>query len=226
MEREAEQFSPPPKRRKRSLHRVLFRVKCDSPNELFEMILSKFYAPPTTPSEGQEFLDCICDLLTNKPDLVNSVDTSDVFQQQNTVAHYLAFFLGSYAKHDPVACDTFSELLGRLVLDFGCDLTLPNAKGATVLSFAKNKKISGVIMDIIRAKIDDEKRKARAFLEKPDPVFERCGLIRDMQREIKLTSLMDRVKTVYKLIALREIRQCRSFCAQHILALISAWGRK
>lgn len=206
-------------------------------NPLFFLIMPTFYDPPSTWPEAETLLEKVTRLLISAKsdgrDLVNSVNELDVFDQRNTLAHYIVFFLGGYVRHETVGYRFFVALLRLLVFEFGCNISLPNANGSTVLSFAlKWKTLSRrIVFSICREKIDAEKRTIIDLLSVPDPIFSRCGMIPDMQRELKLRVLQDRVKAttelatsgqLFKLIALQELRRTCSFTESELIVKLLA----
>jgi len=200
MKRRVEKFSaaasndPTIKKCKTTLVKVQF-PKPAPINTLFALLLPQFHQPPTTWQDGQDVISQVDQLLREQPQLLDAPDDSDIFAQKNTAAHYLIFFLGSYGTLHPAAFRTFVGLLRLFVLDFGCNICLPNSNGTTVLSFALrcSSVTRCVVCSLWREKVDCEKRIAREFLAHPDPVLARCGLVPDIQRELKLRNMMNKV---------------------------------
>jgi hypothetical protein len=78
------------------------------------------------------------------------------------------------------------------------------------------------VYSICRERIDQEKRAALELLNKPHPFLARCGMIRDVQRHIKMFALLDRVTSHtfskrVKFLALREIHMQRLFTAHELI---------
>jgi len=216
-------------------------------NPLFSLLLPQFYSPPTTWTAGQAVINRASSLLMKNRHLLNARDGSDIFGQGNTAAHYLVFFLGSYGGL-PTATDsssstaatfrTFVALLRLITLRFHCNLLMANSKGTTALSFAFrwNTVSRRVMFSICRERVNAEKRAALDILNRADPLLTRCGVVRDIQRDIKLRVLTDRLcdthnnangtfgdsNNLFKRIALAEIQRRQPFSVSELASQLTS----
>uniref|UniRef100_A0A6C0BP16 Uncharacterized protein n=1 Tax=viral metagenome TaxID=1070528 RepID=A0A6C0BP16_9ZZZZ len=191
-------------------------------NELFTFLVPQFFDQvvkiPST--AAKETVKTIRDLLVKNPHFAHAIDSADPFEHQNTIGHYLVFFLGAYTKtcafltpsdeHYKMRAQVFGTILRDLVLKYDYDVFTRNKNGTSVVSYCFQRlharhPARRLLVKIVREKVDQEKKQARQLVAHGCPFLRRCGLVPDMQREIKLLVLMDRVQSVYKLVALREL---------------------
>jgi len=153
--------------------------------------------------------------------LANSIDDADPFHQRNTIGHYLVFFLGAYTKRSSFIShegdyknptQIFGTILRDLVLRYKYDVFRANSNGTTVVSYcfrhlSVRHPARSLLVKIIRERVEHEKIGLRKLVHSGCPFLRRCGVVLDIQREIKLLVLMNEAKSVYKYVAARELYQ-------------------